>query len=356
MSPHQKQRKPSSDSPASPLAFRSGSVARLAGMPVSTLRIWEQRYQAIGPTTSASGHRLYSAADVERVVLLRQLTQAGHAIGSVAGLDMSQLQGLALACPPAGADASAGSHALGAPLNIVVVGLGMAGRLKRAAVFRRWARRPNVVAVFASLADAAQAGRSADHAHVDLLLWQATGLHGDAADELTAAQTAWQPRKLAITYRFAGATARDALTGMGLVVVQEPADDDALGAWLADLACGLAQADVDTPAGQATPPFNPWAPEALGLANTPAPPRRFDDAALTAFASLPSSVPCECPRHLAELLVQIASFEAYSADCHHRNAADAALHGYLHRIAGAARVLFEAALERVATEEGLPLA
>lgn len=316
-------------------------------MPVSTLRIWEQRYQAVGPTTSASGHRLYSAADVERVVLLRQLTQAGHAIGSVAGLDMAQLHDLALACPPAGADASVGLHALGAPLNIVVVGLGMAGRLKRAAVFRRLARRPNVVAVFASLADAAQTGRGTARAPMDLLLWQATGLHGDAADELTAAQTAWQPRKLAVTYRFAGATALDALASMGLAVVQEPAGDDALGTWLADLACGLAQA---------TPPFNPWATETLGLSNTPTPPRRLDDAALTAFASLPSSVACECPKHLAELLIQVASFEAYSADCHHRNAADAALHGYLHRVAGAARVLFEAALERVATEEGLPLA
>jgi hypothetical protein len=35
--------------------------------------------------------------------------------------------------------------------------------------------------------------------------------------------------------------------------------------------------------------------------------------------------------------------------------ADAQLHAYLQRVAGAARVLFENALERVAVEKGLPL-
>ena len=65
-------------------SFRSGAVARIAGMPVATLRIWEQRYQAVRPITAASGHRLYMAADVERVTLLRRLTQQGHAIGLLA--------------------------------------------------------------------------------------------------------------------------------------------------------------------------------------------------------------------------------------------------------------------------------
>jgi hypothetical protein len=85
-------------------------------------------------------------------------------------------------------------------------------------------------------------------------------------------------------------------------------------------------------------------------------PRRFDDAALTAIAGLSPSLACECPRHVAELLMQIASFEAYSAGCAHRNADDAALHHYLHQVAATSRSLFEAALERVARHEGLALA
>ncbi|MFG5409810.1 hypothetical protein ABXN37_19160 [Piscinibacter sakaiensis] len=76
------------------------------------------------------------------------------------------------------------------------------------------------------------------------------------------------------------------------------------------------------------------------------PPRRYDDATLTTLAVRASAVSCECPRHVAELLLQLASFEAYSAGCRHRNADDAALHAALQQVAGRARVLFEDALER----------
>ena len=77
--------------------FRSGAVARMAQMPVATLRIWEQRYRAVQPITAPSGHRLYSPADVQRVLLLRRLTEQGHAIGSIATLDAAQLQQVSLA-------------------------------------------------------------------------------------------------------------------------------------------------------------------------------------------------------------------------------------------------------------------
>jgi hypothetical protein len=99
----------------------------------------------------------------------------------------------------------------------------------------------------------------------------------------------------------------------------------------------------------------PWSLGALGLAAGPVPARRFDDATLTEFAGLSSSVGCECPGHVAELLMQIGSFERYSASCASRSPADAELHVHLQRVAGAARMLFEAALERVAKAEGLAL-
>jgi DNA-binding transcriptional MerR regulator len=71
---------------------RSGAVARMVRMPVATLRVWERRYQLCPPALTPSGQRLYSAADVRRIALLKQLTEHGHAIGSLAGLDMVQLQ------------------------------------------------------------------------------------------------------------------------------------------------------------------------------------------------------------------------------------------------------------------------
>ncbi len=330
---------------APPPTFRSGAVARMARMPVSTLRIWEQRYRAVGPIAAPSGHRLYSAADVQRVLLLRQLTEQGHAIGSIAALDAAQLQQVASTrgASPAGKGVRPARRR--AALRLIVVGQALALRLQRPAVVQRLGHPWQLTAVFESLAEAAHA---ASGAAVDLLLWQAPGLQASALPELKAAQDAWRARQVVVAYRFAGAAATNAFAASGAMVVREPADDDALGAWVASLQGSLASG-AEAPDRQPVPRDTPdWAAGAVA-------PRRFDDAALTAIAGLSSTIACECPRHVAELLMQLSNFEDYSADCANRSPADAELHAYLRRVAGASRGLFESALERVARQEGLML-
>lgn len=350
-------RSPRPHAPTSPAAtpptFRSSAVARLAGMPVSTLRIWEQRYRAVAPTTAPTGHRQYSAQDVDRVVLLRQLTGLGHAIGALAALSMEQLRELSRTHAAA---PSAGEVPLPAALRIVVVGQALARRLERPTVLQRWRQAPVVVAVFDSLAQAAHATGQPDGPSVDLLLWHAPSLQADALAELQAAQHRWGARHLAVAYRFAGAAARDALVSGGASVVREPSDDAALVAWLGSLVSSGVGATPDDPARSARP-SDPWSLQALelGLGGGAVPARRFDDATLAEFAGLSSDVACECPSHVADLLMQIASFERYSAHCASRNPEDLELHTSLQRVAGAARILFETALQRVAAAEGLPL-
>lgn len=336
--------------PAAPQpTFRSGAVARLADMPVSTLRIWEQRYRAVRPTTAPSGHRLYSAADVQRVRLLRQLTRQGHAIGALAALDGAQLQQVARTEAESLAGRLARPARRSAALRVAVVGEALALRLQRPAVVQHLVRRWQVTAVFESLAEATQA---ASGAAVDLLLWQAAGLQESSLPDLRAAGDAWRARQVAVTYRFAGAAARTACTATGARVMREPAADAALGGWLASLEGGsIASADA---------PDDPPAPRdssgsMKGSAHDDVTPRRFNDGFLTAFAGLATTTACECPRHVAELLLQLSNFEAYSAECAERSPADADLHAYLQRVSGAARALFESALERVAVQEGLAL-
>ena len=331
--------------PAPQPSFRSGAVARMAHMPVSTLRVWEQRYQAVGPTSAPSGHRLYSAADVQRVLLLRQLTEQGHAIGSIAGLDATQLRQVASTHAATAVGAGLRPDRRLAALRLVVVGQALAARLQRPAAVQGLARPWQVAAVFGSLAEAA---RAASGAAVDLLLWQAPGLQASALPELKAAQDAWGARHVVVAYRFAGASAKNAFASTGATVVREPDDDDALGAWLGSLAVALAAGAVE-PNKQPVPLGPP------NLASGGVTPRRFDDAALTQIAGLSSTIACECPRHVAELLMQLANFETYSAACENLSPADAELHAYLQQVAGASRALFESALERAALQEGLAL-
>jgi DNA-binding transcriptional MerR regulator/methylmalonyl-CoA mutase cobalamin-binding subunit len=61
-------------------------VAQRTGLTTATIRAWERRYDAVQPTRSEGGQRLYSDHDVERLRTLRELTGAGRSISSVADL------------------------------------------------------------------------------------------------------------------------------------------------------------------------------------------------------------------------------------------------------------------------------
>jgi len=174
--------------------FRTGAVARMLRMPAATLRVWERRYGVCRPARTPSGQCLYSAADVRRLALIRQLVEQGHAIGQLAGQPMTQLKRMA------------GTHA-------------------RAATRR---------------------GRQA----------------------------------------------------------------------------------------------------------SPASPR-WDLETLSTLAGLSSTIACECPQHLASLLLQLQRFEAYSASCAQQSSDDAVLHRRLQQVSGQARMLLEDALEAVVRAEGL---
>ena len=84
-------------------SYRSGVAARLAGIPVDTLRIWERRYAIVAPTLSSGRQRLYCQQDIHRLGLIKQLVDLGHPVGSLARLDQAtliELRGSTLAMMP----------------------------------------------------------------------------------------------------------------------------------------------------------------------------------------------------------------------------------------------------------------
>ena len=70
-------------------------VAQQTGLSPHVIRIWEKRYGAVNPARTATKRRVYVAADIERLSLLRQVTHAGHSIGNIARLSDEQLRKLA---------------------------------------------------------------------------------------------------------------------------------------------------------------------------------------------------------------------------------------------------------------------
>lgn len=306
--------------------YRSGVAARLAGLPVETLRVWERRYGVSAPERSEHGQRLYSAEQVRKLGMLKRVVDMGHAIGTVARLSADELTALAGSVPHSftGAPATLG----GTSLRIAVVGAALAQRLSAV----RTAPALDIAASCAHLENAADALSGVE---CDVLLIEASEMTADALPQVLAVRRAMQARVAVVLYRFCDSATVRRLREHGCLVARVPADSAEVA-----LLCSTALSGTGLP-----PPAPTSAPT----------PRRLDDQTLAALAAASTSINCECPRHLADLLMMLGSFERYSLQCAHRNASDAALHEDLARSAGHARVLLEQALERLAYAEGLML-
>lgn len=78
-------------------------VSRRTGLTQLVLRAWERRYGAIIPERTPTGRRRYSDGDIQKLTLLKFLTDNGHRIGDVATLPIDELQTLYHELGPIGA-------------------------------------------------------------------------------------------------------------------------------------------------------------------------------------------------------------------------------------------------------------
>lgn len=107
-------------------------ASQLSGLNPHVIRIWERRYNALNPSRTCTNRRMYCEEAVERLKLLKELTEAGHRIGNVARLSTDDLrrlvdQQLARSGPPASIAAAAFTTAamppMEAPQDFVCLGV-----------------------------------------------------------------------------------------------------------------------------------------------------------------------------------------------------------------------------------------
>jgi len=311
--------------------YRSGKAADLAGMPVTTLRIWERRYGIVAPPTTASGQRLYSEGDVRRLVRLKTLVDRGYAIGSIAKLDEAQLAQLESASGATAERRRQDSET--ATLHMIVIGEALAERLTDdAGELDLLGLRLQTTYASIDAFEAVRAGESADKGASDegaahVLLIEVPGLQDDVAERVLQIVRAGRFQAVAVIYPFGSNSAADALQLAGVRVYRRPGNRSELRQLLGDM-----RRECERPA-----PVNG---ERL--------PRRFDDRRLKLLSGGAEAITCECPRHIVDLILQLDAFETYSDQCENDSPADRVLHRQLGDISNQARHAFENALEQVA--------
>jgi methanogenic corrinoid protein MtbC1 len=89
--PHMRERTaPPSTSAAGKLSI--GSLANATGVPVETLRTWEQRYGFPVAERKPSGHRVYALSNVPRLRRIADAIARGHRAGTVVGATDAELE------------------------------------------------------------------------------------------------------------------------------------------------------------------------------------------------------------------------------------------------------------------------
>lgn len=70
------------------------AVSQISGLSSHCIRAWEKRYNAITPERADNGRRVYSEAEVQRLVKLAKLSMMGNSISLIANLSDSELETL----------------------------------------------------------------------------------------------------------------------------------------------------------------------------------------------------------------------------------------------------------------------
>jgi len=162
-----------------------------------------------------------------------------------------------------------------------------------------------------------------------------SSLFASMTERVLALRTSLPAANVIVVYSFGAEAVADALRGAGVTVRREPVGGKELARLIV-----------------ASRPMMPAVASAVAIAKNS---RRYTDAELLTLTEISSTIACECPRHLAEIVRLLVSFELYSTECAVRNQNDAALHRHLHEVTSAARTMLEQALERLVIEEGLVL-
>ena len=319
-----------SSKPDDPSVYGIGAVARLTGLTDHTIRVWERRYAAVVTARAANGRRQYTEADVQKLSLLKLLTDHGIAISRVAGdsigelrRQVASLRELAAATEPP------------AP-RVAVLGDFLPRRLRE--------EPGGAAALEICIADSSRDRFLADlrQQPVDVIVLERPVLDADTLAELRGYLDQGSAGKGVIVYSFGRRRDIEAAAGDGIVALRAPVGADEL----RDAAARMPKC-----AARDTGPIDDTA-AALDPSG-PAAPRRFSPQQLANLSSARNGIDCECPRHLAQLISDLSAFEIYSDRCANRDDDDAAMHRYLHRVTADARARVELALERLAKAEGL---
>jgi len=301
-----------------------GTVARLTGLKPDTLRVWERRYGLGASHKSNTGRRQYTQSDLEHLQLVAALVSSGSRIGEIASSQRKTLEMLLRARPAKGASTQ---QVPVAKPRAIFIGEGLCDWLDE-----HQGCLANVDAHLArfSLADTEQEMFEAIE-QIDCLVVQCVTLASAQLGKIQNLLEKLRPGKVIVCYQFCNERWLKEIETSDIRAVEFPPDPAYLAFEINNCAAEAAVRQGESNLGELIE----------------SKPRQYSEQELSAARKLKSTLDCECPKHITDLIRALANFEEYSASCSVENWHDASIHACIYAYTGQARWLMERALSAV---------
>jgi MerR family transcriptional regulator, light-induced transcriptional regulator len=313
--------------------YRIGAIAKMSGVAIATLRVWQRRYGVVQPQKSSGGQRLFDDEDLSKLKCIKDLIDLGFAIGTLAHLKLDELRTLIKrGLLPSNSPGSA-------PVRLCLVGVGLQEKLmeleRLSDVNLPKLRLDRVFADVGEALEAMELHASGQHDAVNVCVIKLSTLQLQNVKSIQALQVRMNGACFGVIYSYANPEVVSLLQSMKIAMLRHPFENTELIEFL-QLLCA---SSLDATGAKKLPPYA----------------RRFSEQDLQFITSFQSSVGCECPRHIAQIVEQLGSFEQYSRECLNLNVKDQQLHKMLTQVASQSLSLFEQALQDVMTHEKIEL-
>tara|TARA_R110002096_G_scaffold109088_12_gene238824 strand:+ start:205 stop:1203 length:999 start_codon:yes stop_codon:yes gene_type:complete len=323
--------------------YKIGAVSKITGIGTETLRAWERRYQAVVPGRSESGDRVYGSEDLEKLFLLKNLSDAGNAIGSIAQLSIHelknkwetsvQLSGLGSnslnnqEAPDLSKSQACRVLLLGEDFPLRVLdgmsdfnGIDLLGHVDS---IENWKQTNPATSVHVAIIERPTIN-NATRKYVSRLIKEVGVWH------------------VIVLYGFGTQVEISQLQSPQVSAIRSSIDVYELARLCMDRSGGDSKNLVTTT-------------DSTVYLEDSLPTRRYSAKQLGSLARVSSSIQCECPKHLSDLIKSLVAFEIYSAECESKNDSDAALHEFLHATTAQSRAILEDALAHVIKYENIKI-
>lgn len=285
-----------------------GKLSQESGVHASTLRVWEARYQIITPIRTEGGARRYTRDDCLRLKWIKALVDMGYKPRLLAPLSLDELK--------VELDSVAGASTGGAP--------GHQDWLVGAFGATAWATSFLSPPTFDAARDVRRVESLSDleqHAvGLDALIIFTNGLQASLARRIADLSAAHPNKRWVVVYEFSSAMALSELQRTGVTCLRYPLSPIEFSAKLKSLLSGHEEGSA---------PQRPF----------------FSPESLQTISAEEHKILCECPKHLAQLLLSLHGFVEYSEHCADDSPAEAIVHKKLRDIATQSILQLESGLK-----------